>query len=161
MPSFDIVSQVDLQEVDNAVNSVAREIKQRYDFKDSDASIDRNGETLTLMADNDQQHKALQEMLKVHMTRRDIDPKSLEFNTAEQASGNKIRQNIMVKQGISQDIAKRITKEIKAEKLKVQAAIRGEEIRVTGKKRDDLQATISMIKTLNIDLPLQYINFRD
>ncbi len=161
MPSFDIVSEVDLQEVENAIQGVAREIKQRYDFKGSQSSITREEQTITLLADDDLRHKAMIDMLKVHLTRRKIDANALDMGKAEQASGNMVRQVLTVRQGIDQPTAKQITKSIKEQKLKVQASIRGEEIRVTGKKRDDLQQTITAIKALNIALPLQYINFRD
>ena len=161
MPSFDIVSEVDMQEVDNAVNLAKRDITQRYDFKGSNSSIERENEEITILADDDYKLKTLAEMVKVNFTRRDIDPKALDFKTAETASGNMLRQKVVVKQGIAQDTAKKIVKEIKGAKLKVQAAIRGEELRITGKKRDDLQDVISYVKGLNLDLPLQYINFRD
>jgi uncharacterized protein YajQ (UPF0234 family) len=161
MPSFDIVSKVDMQEVDNAVNSVVREIDQRYDFKGSNCTVERAEADLTVSADDDYKLGQIQELLKTHFTRRKIDSKSLDFGKPEMASGNSIRQKITVKQGIDSDTAKKITKEVKGSKIKVQASIRGEELRVDGKKRDDLQATMAMIKELNIELPLQFINFRD
>lgn len=161
MPSFDIVSQVDMQEVDNAVNSVVREITQRYDFKGSNSSVERVEADITIMAGDDYKLNQIQEMLKVHFTRRKIDSKALEFGEEEKASGNMIRQKVTVVQGIETDIAKKIVKEIKGTKIKVQAAIRGQEVRVDGKKRDDLQQVITYIKELDLDVPLQYINFRD
>lgn len=161
MPSFDIVSKTDLQEVDNAVNGVAREISQRYDFKGSNTSIERTEEEITIMADDDYKMSATQDLLKVYCTKRNIDTKALDFATAEAASGNMLKQQIKVKQGIDQETAKKIVKEIKGKKFKAQAAIRGDELRVTGKKRDELQEVIQFIKSLNIELPLQYINFRD
>ena len=161
MPSFDIVSKVDMQEVDNAVNSVLREITQRYDFKGSNSNVDRDDADITILTGDDYKLSQIQDMLKVHFTRRDIDAKSLEFGTQEQASGNMIRQKITVKQGVDSDTAKSIVKEIKSYKLKVQASIRGEEVRVEGKKRDDLQNVMSHLKGLSIELPLQFINFRD
>ncbi len=161
MPSFDIVSEADMQEVDNAINSVKREIGQRFDFKGGKSSIELKEKTLTMLADDDTRLKAMTEMLKVHFTRRNVDPKALDFQKPEMASGNMVRQDVIIKQGIDQDTAKIITKEIKNMKSKTQAAIRGEELRITGKKRDDLQEAISHIKELNIDLPLQFINFRD
>lgn len=161
MPSFDIVSKADLQEVDNAVNSVVREITQRYDFKGSKSSVTRSEEDITILADDDTRHKAIVDMLKVHFTRRKIDSKALDFQKPEMASGNMIRQNVRIKQGVEQEIAKQITKEIKATKLKVQVAIRGDELRVTGSKRDVLQETIAFIKAMDVEIPLQFINFRD
>jgi len=161
MPSFDIVSEIEMQEVDNAINSVTREVGQRFDFKGGNSSIERTDEAITLLADDDTRHKALVDMIKVHFTRRKIDSKALDFEKSEMASGNMVRQKITIKKGIDQDTAKKITKEIKGAKLKVQAAIRGNELRITGKKRDDLQEAITMVKALEVDLPLQYINFRD
>lgn len=161
MPSFDIVSETDMAEVDNALQMMSREIGQRYDFKGSKSSIEREKETLTLLADDDYKLSAMHDLLKVHFTRRKVDPQVLDYKDKEAASGNMIRQKIIIRQGIDQDTAKKITKEIKAAKLKVQASIQADTVRVTGKKRDDLQEAIAMIKGLKIDLPLQYINFRD
>ncbi|MFN7038937.1 MAG: YajQ family cyclic di-GMP-binding protein [Alphaproteobacteria bacterium] len=161
MPSFDVVSKVDLQEIDNAVNSVKREITQRYDFKNSNSSIDIKEEEITIIADDDYKLSAITDMLKVHVTKRNLDARSLDFQTTSKASGNAIRQVVKVKQGIESEIAKKIVKDIKAEKFKVQASIRGEELRVEGKKRDDLQEVINFLKQQKLDLPLQFINFRD
>jgi len=161
MPSFDIVSKTDLQEVENAVQSVKKEIAQRYDFKGSAAKIDRNEAEITIIADDDYKLEAIHDMLKVHITRRKLDAKSLDFEKPQKASGNTLRQIVKVKQGIDSDTAKKIVKEIKAEKFKVQASIRGEEVRVDGKKRDDLQEVIAFVRDMKIDLPLQFINFRD
>jgi len=161
MPSFDIVSKVDLQEVDNAVNSVVKEIEQRYDFKGSNCSVKRDEDEITVKADDDYKLDQIHGMLKTHFTRRKIDAKSLDFGKSEMASGNTVRQKIKVKQGIDSDNAKKIVKEIKSTKAKVQASVRGEEVRVDGKKRDDLQNVIAMIKEFKIELPLQFINFRD
>ncbi len=161
MPSFDIVSKVDLQEVDNAVNSVLREVEQRYDFKGSKCTLKRDDHEITVLADTSYMLEQIQDMLKVHFLRRKVDPKSLDFEKPEMASGNALRQKITVKQGIDSDTAKIITKDIKGSKLKVQASIRGEEVRIDGKKRDDLQEAMAHIKTLNIEVPLQFVNFRD
>ncbi len=161
MPSFDIVSEVDMQEMTNAVDGVAREIKQRFDFKGSKSSIELSNNEITIMADDDTKNRAMIDMLKTYVTRRNLDAKALDFKTPEAASGNMIRQIVAIKEGIDQETAKKITKEVKASKMKVQAAIRGNELRITGKKRDDLQEAITMVKGLSIDLPLQYINFRD
>jgi uncharacterized protein YajQ (UPF0234 family) len=161
VPSFDIVSKVDLQEVDNALNSVIREIEQRYDFKGSKCMVTREKEEITVLADDNYKLEQIQAMLKGHFTRRKIDPKSLDFGKAEAASGNALRQKIKVKQGVDQDTAKKVVKEIKATKLKVQASIRSDELRIEGKKIDDLQETIAFLRGLELDLPLQFINFRD
>jgi uncharacterized protein YajQ (UPF0234 family) len=161
MPSFDIVSKVDIQEVDNAVNSSLKEVGQRYDFKGSNCSIERNEDEITVKADDNYKLEQIHDILKTHFTRRKIDAKSLEFGKVEMASGNSVRQKIKVRQGVDSDTAKMIIKEIKASKIKVQASIRGEEVRVDGKKRDELQEVISMIKDKKIDLPLQFINFRE
>lgn len=161
MPSFDIVSETDMSEVENALQMMRREIGQRYDFKGSKSSIERDKETLTLLADDDYKLGAMHDLLKVHLTRRKVDIAALDFKDKESASGGMIRQKIIIKQGVDQDTAKTITKEIKNSKIKVQASIQGDEVRVTGKKRDDLQEAISLIKGLKIALPLQYINFRD
>ena len=161
MPSFDVVNKVDFQEVDNAVNSVKREIENRYDFKGSNSSIEREDEEIKILASDDYKLGQIQDMLKVHFTRRDIDAKALEFTKEEKASGNMLRQLVKVKQGIDKDTAKKIVKMIKDTKIKVQASVRGEEVRVEGKKRDDLQNIISDLKGKDLELPLQFINFRD
>jgi uncharacterized protein YajQ (UPF0234 family) len=161
MPSFDIVSKTEIPEVDNALDGVAREIGQRYDFKGSHCSIERKDNELTLLADDDLKLKQMHELLVVHFTRRKLDPGALEYGKPEKAAGDSVRQVITVKQGIDKDLAKQITKAIKDSKMKVQASIQGDELRVTGKKIDDLQAAISMVKGLKIEQPLQYINFRD
>ena len=161
MPSFDVVSKVDMQEVDNAVNSVTREISQRYDFKGSNCSVTREDDEITVIADDNYKLEQIQDMLKTHFTKRKVDAKSLDFGKSEAASGNSLRQKIKVKQGIESEVAKKITKEIKASKIKVQASIRGEEVRVDGKKRDDLQNVMELLRGMSVDLPLQFINFRD
>lgn len=161
MPSFDIVSKTDLAEVDNAINGIAREIGTRFDFKGSACSIERAGEVITLLADDDLKLKQMHELLKGYFVRRSLDPGCLEFKEPEKASGNTRRQLVTVKQGIDKDLAKRLVKEVKDSKLKVQAAIQGDELRITGKKRDDLQEAIALIKSLKIEQPLQYVNFRD
>ncbi len=161
MPSFDIVCKTDLQEVDNAVQSTSREIAQRYDFKDSSCTVERTDNEIIIMADDNYKLSQIQDMLKVHITRRKLDSKCLEFKKEESASGNKLKQKVNIRQGIESEIAKKIVKEIKATKIKVQASIRGEEVRIDGKKRDDLQEVMALIKGLDIELPLQFINFRD
>jgi uncharacterized protein YajQ (UPF0234 family) len=161
MPSFDVVSRTDMAEVDNAVQGASREIATRYDFKGSNCAYARTDEVITLKADDDYKLKQMQELLRGHMARRKVEVGALEFGKAEPASGNTLRQVVTVKQGIERELAQRIVKEIKGAKTKVQAAIQGDELRVSGKKRDDLQNTIELIKGLKIEQPLQYVNFRD
>lgn len=161
MPSFDIVSKTDITEVDNALNGMRREIETRFDFKGSKCSIERKDNVLTIIADDELKLRQMHELLKTYMTRRKLDAGALEFKDPEKASGNTVRQVVNVKQGIDQALAKKIVKAIKDSKLKVQAAIQGDELRVSGKKRDDLQEAIALVKGLKIEQPLQYVNFRD
>ncbi|HET8729390.1 MAG TPA: YajQ family cyclic di-GMP-binding protein [Alphaproteobacteria bacterium] len=161
MPSFDIVSKTEIPEVDNALNSVSREIAQRFDFKGSKCSVERKEDEIAILADDDLKLKQMHELLKVHLTRRKVDAGALEFKPPEKASGNTLRQTVVIRQGIDKDLAKKLVKAIKDSKIKVQAAIQGDELRVSGKKIDDLQATIALVKGLNIEQPLQYVNFRD
>ncbi len=161
MPSFDIVSEINIQEVDNALNSAKREMGNRYDFKGSKSSIESDKDTITILADDDMKLKAIIEMIKTYMTRRNVDIKCLEFGTEEMASAGQIRVIVKIKKGIDQENAKKITKGIKEKGLKVQASIQGEQVRVTGKKKDDLQEAIAFAKSLGLDIPLQFVNFRD
>ena len=161
MPSFDIVSKTDMAEVANAINGMQREISTRFDFKGSKSTVELKDGTITLNADDDLKLKQMHELLKQYLTRRKVDAGALDFKPAEKASGGAVRQTVVVRQGIEQEIAKRIVKEVKGTKLKVQVAIQGDALRVTGKKRDDLQETIAFVRGLKIELPLQYINFRD
>jgi uncharacterized protein YajQ (UPF0234 family) len=161
MPSFDIVSKVDLAEVDNALAGIAREVGTRYDFKDSKSAITRQEGALIVLADDELKLKQLHELLKGHMTRRKVDAGALDFKAPEKASGNMLRQTVALRQGIDKELAKRLVREIKDSRLKVQAAIQGEELRVSGKKRDDLQAAITLLRALKIEQPLQYVNFRE
>jgi uncharacterized protein YajQ (UPF0234 family) len=161
MPSFDVVSKTDLNEVDNALQNIAREIATRFDFKNSKSKIERAESVLTLNADDQPKLKQMHELLKAHMVRRKIDPSALEFKDPERASGDMVRQEIIVKQGIDRELAKELVKAIKDAKLKVQAAIQGDELRISGKKRDDLQEAIALIRTLKVEQPLQFVNFRD
>lgn len=161
MPSFDIVSKTDLSEVENAVQGVVREIGTRFDFKGSKCTVERKEAVITINADDDLKLKQVQELLRVYITRRKLDPGCLEFKDEQKATGNSRRQEVIVKQGIEQIIAKRIVKDIKDSKLKVQVSIQGEELRVVGKKRDELQEAIAFVKALKIEQPLQFTNFRD
>ena len=146
MPSFDIVSKTDLNEVDNALRNIEREIATRFDFKGSQCKIERTESTLTLLADDPPKMKQMHELLKAHLTRRKVDAGALEFKDPERASGDKQRQVVLVKQGIDKELAKRLVKEIKDSKLKVQVSIQGDELRVSGKKRDDLQEAIALVR---------------
>jgi len=161
MPSFDIVSKTDLAEVDNALAGIGREIATRFDFKGSQCSIARTDALITVLADDALKLRQMQELIKVHFTRRKVDPGALDHKEPEKAAGNTLRQVITIKQGVDAELARRLVKEIKGSKLKVQAAIQGDELRVTGKKRDDLQAAIAAIRALKIEQPLQFVNFRD
>jgi len=161
MPSFDIVSETNMQEVDNALNSVKREIAQRYDFKGGNSSVNLENDEILIMADDDMRLRAITEMLKGNFVKRKVDPRSLDFQNVEKASGNMLRQSVKIKKGIDQETAKKITKHIKESKMKVQASIRGEEVRVDGKKRDDLQEAMAIVRAMDLPLPLQFINFRD
>ena len=161
MPTFDIVSKFDPSEVDNAIQNLLREISQRYDFKSSNAEIKFEKENILIHADDEYKLNQIQEMLKVHLTKRGIDAKILTMGNIEQSAGQSVRQNIKLQQGINKEVSKTIIKMIKDSKIKVQASIQGEEVRVSGKKRDDLQEVMSLIKDKDIELPLQYTNFRD
>ena len=161
MPSFDIVSRTDIPEVDNAIQGATREITTRFDFKGSQCLIQRTGESILLRADDDLKLRQVQELLKGHLARRKVDVGAFDFQKPEVASGNSVRQNILIKQGIERELAQKIVKALKASKLKAQITIQGLELRVSGKKRDELQAVIELIKEHKYSQPLQYINFRD
>jgi len=161
MPSFDIVSRIDLAEVDNAVAGVMREIATRFDFKGSQSSLKHEESALIIVADDALKLKQMHELLKGHLTRRKIDAGVLDFAEPEKAAGNTLRQTVKLRQGIDRELARKLVQAIKDAKLKVQAAIQGEELRVSGKKRDDLQSTIERIKALQVEQPLQFMNFRD
>jgi uncharacterized protein YajQ (UPF0234 family) len=161
MPSFDVVSKTDISEVDNALNSVAREVKQRYDLKGRMCSIERSGNSITITADNDMLLRQMHELLHTYCVRRGVDDAVLEFKTPQDATKGSLRQEVVIRQGISQATSKQVVKMVKGSKLKVQVAIQGDELRVTGKKRDDLQQTIAALKEMKVDLPFQYVNFRD
>ena len=161
MPSMDVVSKTDMAEVGNAVEGALREIGTRFDFKGSKCSIEIVEATLVVTADDDLKLKQVDELIRGYLTRRKVDAGAFEFGTSEKASGNTTRQVVTIKQGIGREVAQKITKAVKGSKLKIQVAIQGDELRVSGKKRDDLQAAMALIKDLKVDLPLQFINFRD
>ena len=161
MPSFDVVSEANLSEVDNAIGNVTREISTRYDFKGSKSTVEHEDGVITINADDDLKLKQVKEILQGNLQKRGIEPGQLDYQKVEQAAGQSVRQKVLVKQGLDKELAKKLVKEIKASKMKVQVAIQGEELRVTGKKRDDLQEVIAFLKGLGIEQPLQYKNFRD
>lgn len=161
MPSFDIVSRLDLAEVDNAIAGIDREIATRFDFKGSKCTIERKEGEIALLADDELKLKQMHELLKVHLTRRKVEAGALDFQKPEKAAGNAVRQTIVLRQGIDAALARQLVREIKDSKLKAQAAVQGAELRVTAKKRDDLQAVIALVRGLKIEQPLQYLNFRE
>ncbi|HEY0835544.1 MAG TPA: YajQ family cyclic di-GMP-binding protein [Azospirillum sp.] len=162
MPSFDIVSKTEISEVDNALAGVRREIETRYDFKGSKCTVERAENDVTVHADDQSKLDQIHELLRIHMTRRKLDANFLDFSTkVEKAAGDTVRHVVKIRQGIAQDLAKQIVKAIKDSKMKVQISIQGDELRVTGKKRDDLQEAIQYVRGLKIEQPLQYVNFRD
>jgi uncharacterized protein YajQ (UPF0234 family) len=161
MPSFDVVSRTDLNEVDNAINGIRREIQQRFDLKRSMCSVERSDDTLTVIADNDMLLRQMHDLLYTYCVRRGVDSSALKFQASEDAAKGSLRQQVTIRQGIDQELGRQIIKAVKGGKIKVQVSIQGDELRVTGKKRDDLQETIALIKEMKVDLPLPYINFRD
>ena len=161
MPTFDVVCRTDMAEMDNAINGIAREIKQRYDLKSTLCSVERSGNNLTMIADDDMLLRQLHQLLHTYCARRGVDSDVLDFKPAQNASKGALRQEIVIRQGIDDSTARQVIKVIKSSKLKVQIALQGDELRITGKKRDDLQQAIATIKEIRTDLPLQYVNFRD
>ena len=161
MPSFDIVSRVDFQEIDNAISNALREITNRYDFKGSNTTVERSEKVITIVTDDDLKLSQVNDILISHFVRRKLDPLALGKKDKEKAGGDRIRQTISLVEGIEQDVAKKITSEIKSSKMKVQAKINGNELRIDGKKRDDLQSAMQLIEDLQVGIPVQFINFRD
>ncbi len=161
MPSFDVVSQVDRQEIDNAVNQTRKEISQRYDFKGTKTTIDIDKDSLHVVSDDDFKVKAVVDVLQSKFVRRGISLKALVYGKIEPAAGGLAKQTITVQQGIDADHARQIVKLVKDTKLKVQTQIQGDQLRISGKKRDDLQQVIQLLKAQDFDLPLQFLNFRD
>jgi len=158
--SFDIVSTVDLQEVRNAVNQADKEIANRYDLKKAAADLRLEGEEISLEAADEFSLSQALEVLKTKLVKRDVNLKSLRYGKVEPAGGGRARQKITLQQGIPQETAKKLVAEIKAKKLKVQAAIQGDTVRVSGKNRDDLQTVIATLKAMDLDLPLTFSNYR-
>jgi uncharacterized protein YajQ (UPF0234 family) len=160
MPSFDVISEVDLQEVRNAVDQASRELRTRFDFKGVDASFEYADERILLAAMEEFQLGQMLDILKDKLNRRGVDVRALDPGTVE-ASGKQKRQAFALKQGIDRDTAKRLVKVLKDSRLKVQSQIQGEQVRVTGKKRDDLQQAIAALKDAGLEVPLDFTNFRD
>lgn len=160
MPTFDIVSEVDLHQLTNAVDQAGRIVANRFDFKGIDASFEREERTIVITADADFQVEQMQDMLRSALVKCDIDPKAMEIGDAT-PSGKQVRQTVVLQNGLSTELCKKITKAIKETKIKVQSQIQGDQVRVTGKKRDDLQKLMAMLREMDLDLPLQFTNFRD
>ena len=161
MPSFDVVSKVDPQEVDNALNQTRKEIAQRYDFKGTKTEIREEDNVIHIVSDDEFKVKAVVDVLQSKLVRRNVSLKALVYGKIEPAAGGLAKQSITVQQGIDTDKAREIVKLIKDRKLKVQSQIQGDQVRVSGKKRDDLQAAIQLLKAQDLDLPLQFVNYRD
>jgi len=161
MPSFDVISKINYQEFDNALANCLREISNRFDFKGLNISIERKDKTITTLAPDNLKLKQVNELLQTHLVRRKVDPRVLSVKNSENATGGTIRQISELKEGISQENAKKIITHIKSLKLKILIKIQGEELRADGKKRDDLQEAIAAIKTIDIGLPIEFVNFRE
>lgn len=160
MPSFDIVSKVDMQEADNAVNQTVKEIAQRYDFKGSKSQVTLETDTIKVLADDDFRLKAIIDILQSKCIKRGISPKALQYGKAESASGGMVRQIITIQQGISKEKGKELNGIIKESKLKVQSQIQEDQVRVTGKNIDDLQEIIRLLKEKDMGIEMQFVNFR-
>jgi uncharacterized protein YajQ (UPF0234 family) len=161
VPSFDVVSQVDRQEVKNAVDQANKEVANRFDFKGSDARVELAELVLTVFADDEFKLGQVLDVLRARMAKRNIDVRCIELGALEKISGDKVKRPVTVKVGVPQDKGKQIQKMIKDAKLKVAASIQGDAVRISGAKKDDLQAAIQLLRTSITDLPLQFINFRD
>lgn len=162
MPSFDIVSEVDLQEVDNAINQARKEVEGRYDFKGSKAEIswDKVKKEIGILAEDDYKMGAIKDILQTKLHKRGIDIKSLKFEKMEEAGGNRLRQKVTLVQGIDKEVSKKINQTIKESKLKVQSSIQEDKLRVTSKSIDELQSTMQMLRSQSFDIPLQFNNMR-
>ncbi|GFM35749.1 YajQ family cyclic di-GMP-binding protein [Desulfovibrio psychrotolerans] len=162
MPSFDVVNKVDLQELDNAVNNVKKEVETRFDFRGSQTEItlDKGSKRVSIVTADEMKIKAVGEMLQAHCIKRKLDPKVLEFKNMEPTSRGAVKREVHIREGISKEQAQKIVKDIKATKLKVQAAIQDEQVRVTGKKIDELQEVITLLRAGEYDVPLQFVNMK-
>jgi hypothetical protein len=161
MPSFDVVSKVNWAEVDNALNQVSKELAQRYDFKDTGAKVEKTKEGLVITANSEGRVEAALDVLKDKLVKRHVSLKHLDAQPAQPAGGSTFRQLVKIKEGIDRDRAKKVIDAVKGSKIKVQAAIHDDTVRVSGKNRDDLQETIKLLRGLELDIELQFQNFRE
>ena len=161
MPSFDVVSEANLVEVRNAIDQTNKEVGTRFDFKGSDARVEQKERELTVYADSEFQLGQVRDIVNGKMTKRGVDVRFLDLGKVEKIGGDKVKQVVKVKNGIESDVAKKIVKSVKDAKMKVQASIQGDAVRITGAKRDDLQAAIALLKKSVPDTPLDFNNFRD
>ena len=160
-PSFDVVSEVDMQEVNNAINQTTKEITQRFDFKGTKSVVEvENGNSIKIVTEDDTRMRNIVDILQSKFIKRGVSIKNLEYGKVESAAGGLVRQSIRIKQGIEADVAKKITKDIKESKLKVQTQLQDDQVRVSGKKIDDLQAVIALLKSKDYGVELQFSNFR-
>lgn len=162
MPSFDVVSEVNMQELDNVVNNVKKEVETRYDFRGSETTVnfDKGDKKIRLVTSDEMKMRAIQEMLQGHCVRRKVDPKFLEFKDIEPTSKGMVKREIAIREGIAKDIASKLVKAVKESKLKVQTAIQDDQLRVTGKKIDDLQEVIQILRDADCGIPLDFVNMR-
>ena len=161
MPSFDVVSRVDMQEIDNAVNQTRKEVSQRYDFKGSDTELTLDGTEIRIVSADEFKVKAVVDVLQSKMVRRQVPLKALTYGKVEPAAAGRARQVVTIQQGIATEKGRQIVKLVKDSKLKVQVQIQADQVRVTGKNRDDLQRVIQLLRQQDLDVPLQFVNFRD
>jgi uncharacterized protein YajQ (UPF0234 family) len=161
MPSFDVVCQIDLQEVDNAIQQTLRELGNRFDFKGTPFEVRREDHVVHLHAENDFKLKALSDVFQERLAKRQVPLKAIRPGTVEPAAGGTVRQQLDLQKGIAVDKAREIVKLVKDAKLKVQASIQGEQVRISGKKRDDLQVVIQLLRKQDLDLAMQFVNFRE
>ena len=161
MPSFDIVSEADQVEVNNAIDQTNKEVSTRFDYKGSDARVEHKEKVLTLHADDDFKLSQITDILTGKLTKRGVDIRSLKYGDVEKVSGNKVKQTITVRTGVEQELSKKIVKILKDSKLRVQGSIQGDAVRVSSAKRDELQNAIALVKKSITDFPLQFNNFRD
>jgi uncharacterized protein YajQ (UPF0234 family) len=161
MPSFDVVSKIEMTEVRNAVENSTRELATRFDFRGKEVSFELNGEVVVLKAEDDFQINQMLDIFRGNLVRRNVDTKAMEVDEKPTHTGKTFALNVKFKEGIEPLVAKKLVKEIKASKIKVQAAVQGEKLRITGKKRDDLQAAMALIRQSDCEQPFQFENFRD
>lgn len=162
MPSFDVVSRVDGQELDNAINNTRKELAQRYDFRGikTEIELDKKTKLLHIVTSDEMKMNALKDMLLAHCVKRKVDPKCLEFKDMLPGPRSDVKMDVLIKEGLVDDMAKKVVKLIKDSKLKVQAAIQGDEVRVSGKKIDDLQEVMALLRAGNLGIPLQFLNMK-